>query len=86
MDRGRATERLLQQVVRAKESAGAVERLLLQSHAALQRSPEAETFERFIGKHGENEGFDVDIARWLARELFGDAVVVRFIPVTPRAI
>jgi ABC-type amino acid transport substrate-binding protein len=37
----------------------------------------------FIGEHGENKGFDVDIAKWLAKELFGNAAAVRFIPVTP---
>lgn len=38
----------------------------------------------FIGKHGENKGFDVDIAKWLSKELFGNADAVKFIPVTPR--
>ena len=37
----------------------------------------------FIGEHGENTGFDVDIARWLSKELFGNADAVEFIPVTP---
>ena len=27
----------------------------------------------FIGEHGENKGFDVDMARWLSKELFGNA-------------
>lgn len=38
----------------------------------------------FIGKHGENKGFDVDIGKWLSKELFGNANAVEFIPVTPR--
>jgi putative glutamine transport system substrate-binding protein len=37
----------------------------------------------FIGEHGENKGFDVDMARWLSKELFGNADAVEFIPVTP---
>jgi ABC-type amino acid transport substrate-binding protein len=38
----------------------------------------------FIGEHGENDGFDVDIGKWLSKELFGNAAAVKFIPVTPR--
>ena len=37
----------------------------------------------FIGEHGENKGFDVDIARWLSKELIGNADAVEFIPITP---
>jgi ABC-type amino acid transport substrate-binding protein len=38
----------------------------------------------FIDGHGENKGFDVDIAKWLSKELFGNADAVEFIPVTSR--
>jgi aspartate/glutamate/glutamine transport system substrate-binding protein len=37
----------------------------------------------FIGEHGENKGFDVDIARWLSKNLFGNAEAIQYIAVTP---
>lgn len=49
MGRHTATERLLQQLASAKKSAGPLERLLSQSEAELQRSPEMETLEGFVG-------------------------------------
>jgi hypothetical protein len=48
MDRHNATEKLLRQLQRAKESAGPLERLLLQSEAELQDAPQMETLERFV--------------------------------------
>ena len=36
----------------------------------------------FIGTHGEHEGFDVDVTKWLSSELFGSPDAVRFVPVT----
>jgi hypothetical protein len=43
-----AAKRLLQQLAKAKESAGPLERLLLQSEADLQHAPEMKTLERFV--------------------------------------
>ncbi len=36
----------------------------------------------FLDKKGVNKGFDIDIAKALAKELFGDAEAIQFVPVT----
>ncbi len=37
----------------------------------------------FISKTGHNEGFDIDVARYVAKDLLGSERKVQFIPVTP---
>ncbi len=36
----------------------------------------------FLDKNGVNEGFDIDIAKAIAKELFGNEEAVQFVPVT----
>ena len=36
----------------------------------------------FLDKNGGNEGFDIDIAKAIAKELFGNEEAVQFVPVT----
>ena len=38
----------------------------------------------FIDSNGANAGFDIDIAHYIAKELFHDPTKVKFIPVTDK--